>query len=70
MRIWGVNFRGPAALNKAATRALNKDKAFRGLQGKATGLYFFPTVLSQDTQPPLTPRQGLDYRGRMPDASP
>ena len=25
---------------------------------------------SQDTQPPLTPRQGLDYRGRVPDASP
>ena len=27
MRIWGVNFRSPAALNKAATTALNKDKA-------------------------------------------
>ena len=26
--------------------------------------------VSQDTQPPLTPRQGLDYRGRVPDASP
>ena len=25
---------------------------------------------SQDTQPPLNPRQGLDYRGRVPDASP
>ena len=25
---------------------------------------------SQDTQPPLTPRQGLDYRGTVPDASP
>ena len=25
---------------------------------------------SQDTQPPLTPRQGLDYRGGVPDASP
>ena len=25
---------------------------------------------SQDTQPPLTPRRGLDYRGRVPDASP
>ena len=24
----------------------------------------------QDTQPPLTPRQRLDYRGRVPDASP
>ena len=29
MRIWGVNFRSPAALNKAATTALNKDKAVR-----------------------------------------
>ena len=36
MRIWGVNFRSPAALNKAATAlnkaattALNKDKAVR-----------------------------------------
>ena len=26
--------------------------------------------MSQDTQPPLTPRQGLDYRGRVSDASP
>ena len=25
---------------------------------------------SQDAQPPLTPRQALDYRGRVPDASP
>ena len=25
---------------------------------------------SQDTQPPLTPRRGLYYRGRVPDASP
>ena len=25
---------------------------------------------SQGTQPPLTPRRGLDYRGRVPDASP
>ena len=24
---------------------------------------------SQDTQPPLTPRRGLDHRGRVPDAS-
>ena len=24
----------------------------------------------QDAQPPLTPRRGLDYRGRVPDASP
>ena len=29
-----------------------------------------PCSLSPDTQPPLTPRQGLDYRGRVPDASP
>ena len=29
MRIWGVNFRGPAALNKAAMTALTKDKAVR-----------------------------------------
>ena len=26
--------------------------------------------VSQDTGPPLTPRQGLDYRGRVPDANP
>ena len=25
---------------------------------------------SQDAPPPLTPRRGLDYRGRVPDASP
>ena len=25
---------------------------------------------SQDAQPPLPPRRGLDYRGRVPDASP
>ena len=24
----------------------------------------------QDAQPPLTPRRGMDYRGRVPDASP
>ena len=29
MRIWGVYFRSPAALNKAATTALSKDKAVR-----------------------------------------
>ena len=29
MRIWGANFRSPAALKKAATTALNKDKAVR-----------------------------------------
>ena len=29
MRMWGVNFQGPAALNKAATATLNKDKAVR-----------------------------------------
>ena len=29
MKIWGVNFRGPAALNKAVTTVLNKDKAVR-----------------------------------------
>ena len=29
MRIGGVNFRGPVALNKAATAALFKDKAGR-----------------------------------------
>ena len=28
-----------------------------------------PGQSPQDTQPPLTPRQGLDYRGRVPDAS-
>ena len=27
-------------------------------------------IMSEDTQPPLMPRQGLDYRGRVPDASP
>ena len=26
--------------------------------------------LSQDTRPSLTPRQGFDYRGRVPDANP
>ena len=31
---WGVNFRGPAALNKAATTALFKDKAVRVHKGE------------------------------------
>ena len=30
---------------------------------------FFACLL-QGTQPPLTPRRGLYYRGRVPDASP
>ena len=35
------------------------------------GTIWFPDdKLSQDAQPPLTPRQGLYYRGRVPDASP
>ena len=33
MRFWGVNFRSLAALNKAATTALNKDKAVRVHKG-------------------------------------
>ena len=46
----------------------------RGLVVKRPGVLskvqMLNLVLSQDTQPPLTPRQGLDYRGRVPDASP
>ena len=35
MRIWGVNFRSPAALDKATTTALNKDKAVRVRKARA-----------------------------------
>ena len=36
MRMRGVNFRGPAALNKAATAALKKDKAVRVHKARGT----------------------------------
>ena len=34
MRIWGVNFQSPGALNKVATTASNKDKAVRVHKGR------------------------------------
>ena len=47
--------------------ARHRDKPKQASSVPASCVY--PT-LSEDTQPPLTPRQGLDYRGRVPDASP
>ena len=37
---------------------------------EATKDHFSHDHFSQATQPPLTPRQGSEYRGRVPDANP
>ena len=56
--------KGPQAVSSQG-----QGEASKGLTQKPQVPYY-PSPSSQGTQPPLTPRQGLDYRGRVPDASP
>ena len=53
------------------SRQSNNLWALRGRQNTGFGVPLkFEKKKSQDAQPPLTPRHCLDYRGRVPDASP
>ena len=57
--------------SSAPTSSLLADTEMEIREGFGFAICRCPCQLpSQDAQPPLTPRQGLDYRGRVPDASP